>query len=615
MQALIFGLTFPVIPLLIWKAYHKKETISKREWLIRYALYALIQLVLVSVIMYFLCDEGTSFAAKMDASPTFVIKFILVETAAALGVALAEWMYVTGKFAIRVEWEEFENTAFGKFMKRFLMPASIYLLAILVIVLNVSMMFDNVLWGDECFSGNTAQKSLAGIMQVNYFWDSHPPLYYFWLKLFGEVLGHTGPVYHLASLVPFFVGIVLALFPLRKRFGNIPAAFFIIVSGLAAPCLQYNLEVRMYALAFMGVALCYYCAYRVLSGGKAAWFGMVIWGLVAAYSHYYAMMAAGLLVFITGVAATIRYKGKTWVKALLALIGFIGGYSPWLPRLFHSTESVSNNWWETEIKSLDNSLQMVLCGPEYRKIILILLLVFLGAILLTESSFFKITKRKDRTELSIHKPSLKMWSNEAYGVAVGALTIVGTLVAAYILCLIIGPILNQRYLYPLCAVTILMLVIGSSGSLALVQKLSKKLEKEWLHRAAKAILVLVMLAMLVIGLQNYKTVYTRVKAEKVATEQALGYVGEAPEDVVFVSNGVRHLAWTVLYYYYPDNEIVTGNCTDQGMEYDKFWYYTPEPINDVEISELTDAGYTIETFGSQQIAVYPFEMYYMERTK
>ncbi len=615
MQALIFGLTFPVIPLLIWKAYHKKESISKREWLIRYALYALVQLVLVSVVMYFLCDEGTSFAAKMDASPTFVIKFILVETAIAIGVALAEWMYITGKFAIRVEWEEFENTAFGKFMRKFLMPASIYLLAILVIVLNVSMMFDNVLWGDECFSGNTAQKDLAGILQVNYFWDSHPPLYYFWLKMFGEVLGHTGPVYHLASLVPFFVGIALALGPLRKRLGNIPAAFFIIVSGLAAPCLQYNLEIRMYALAFMGVALCYYCAYRVLSGSQSAWFGMVIWGLVAAYSHYYAMMSAGLLVFITGVAATIRYKGKTWVKALLALIGFIGGYSPWLPRLFHSTESVSNDWWETEIKSLDNSLQMVLCGPEYRKIILVLLVVFLGAILLTESSFFKITKRKARTELSIHKPSLKMWSNEAYGVAVGALTIVGTIVAAYILCLIIGPILNQRYLYPLCAVTILLLVIGSSGSLALVQQLAKKLEKEWLVRAAKTVLVLIMLVMVVIGLQNYKTIYTQVEAEKTATEQALGYVGEAPEDVVFISNGVRHLAWTVLYYYYPDNEIVTGRCSDEGLEYDKFWYYTPEVIDEGELKEMTDAGYTVESFGHQQIASYPFEMYYFERVK
>lgn len=614
MQALIFGLTFPVIPLLIWKAYHK-ESVSKREWLIRYALYALIQLILVSVVMFFLCDEGTSFAAKMDASPTFVIKFILVEAVAAFGLALAEWMYVTGKFAIRVEWEEFEKTGFGKFMTKFLMPASIYLLAILVVALNVSMMFDNVLWGDECFSANTAQKDVDGILQVMYFWDNHPPLHYYWTKLFGEILGHTGWVYHLAAITPFFFGIIMALTFLRKRFGNIPAAFFILVTGLASSCLQYNVEIRMYSLAFWGVAAAYYSAYRVLSGGKLAWFTMVFWALVGAYSHYYAMMAVGILIFITGVATTIRYKGKTWIKAVLALVGFIVGYAPWFKYLFTATDNVSNNWWETKIMGLSDSMEMVLCGPEFQKIVLVLLVVFLGAVLLTESSFFKITKKQKCTELSIHKPSLQKWSNEAYGVAVGALTIVGTLIAAYILCLIVGPVLNRRYLYPLSAVTVLLLVIGSSGSLALIQELGQKLKKEWLLRSAKFVLVLTMLVMVVIGLGSYRAVYAQVEAEKQVTEQALACVGEAPEDAVFMSNNVKHLAWTVLYYYYPDNEIITGRCSDEGMEYDKIWYYTPESVDEDELQEMTDAGYIVESFGHQQIASYPFELYYMERVK
>lgn len=615
MQALIFGLTFPVIPLLIRKTYQNKQSIHKREWLIRYAVYALIQLILVSMVMFFLCDEGTSFAAKMDASPTFVIKFILVETAAALGVALAEWMYVTGKFAIRVDWQAYENTIPGKIMTKFLMPAGIYLLAILVVLLNVSLMFDNVLWGDECFSANTAQKTMSEILQVMYFWDNHPPLHYYWTKLFGEILGHTGWVYHLAALTPFFIGIIMALTFLRKRFGNISAAFFILVTGLASSCLQYNVEIRMYSLAFLGVAACYYSAYRVLSGGKLAWFTMVFWALVGAYSHYYALMAVGIMIFITGVATTIRYKGKTWIKAILALVAFIVGYVPWFNYLFTATESVSNNWWETEIMGLGDSLQMVLCGAAYQKIVLVLLVVFLAAVLLTESSFFGIHKKETCTELIIQKPSLQKWSNEAYGVAVGALTIVGTLIAAYILCLIVGPVLNQRYLYPLSAVTILLLVIGSNGSLALVQRLGKKIKKEWLLRTAKIGVVLVMLAMLVVGLGSYRTIYAQVKAEQTMTEQTLACIGEISKDTALISNNVPHLAWTVLYYYYPDREIVTGTCKNEGMEYDKFWYFSPSVISERHSQKMTDAGYTIESYGQQQIASYPFELYYFERTK
>lgn len=615
MQALIYGLAFPVVTLLIRKSYKKEQTISKREWLVRYALYALTELLFVSIVMFFLCDEGTSFAAKMDASPAFVLKFVAVETLAALLVALAEWMYVTGKFAIRVEWQGFENTVLGKVMTRFLMPAGIYLAAIAVVVLNVSLMFDNVLWGDECFSANTAQKSMGGILQVMYFWDNHPPLHYYWTKLFGELLGHTGPVYHLAALTPFLIGIVMALTFLRKRFGNIPAAFFIIVTGLAAPCVQYNLEIRMYSLAFIGVAACFYSAYRVLAGGKLAWFTMVFWALVGAYSHYYALMTVGIMIFITGVAASVRYKGKTWIKGLLALLAFIAGYAPWLSYLFTATENVSNNWWMTEVLALRDGMRMILMGEEFEKIVGLLVVVFLTAILLTESSFFCIRKVAERTELTIHRPTLHRWSNEAYGVAVGALTIVGTLIAAYILCIFVGPVLNQRYLYPLSAVTALLLVMGGSGSLALVQELAKKTDKEWLVRLTKTVLVLAMAALVVIGIGNYRANRAMVKEEQRVTEQVLALVGEVPEDTALISNNVKHLAWTVLYYYYPDRDIVTGRCSEEGMEYDKFWYYTPEDIPESEMKEMQDAGYRVTSYGHQQIAVYPFELYYLESVK
>lgn len=299
----------------------------------------------------------------------------------------------------------------------------------------------------------------------------------------------------------------------------------------------------------------------------------------------------------------------------MALIGFIGGYSPWLPQLFRSTESVSNDWWMTETLSMAETMQMVMCGIEYEKIVFVLLIMFMAVLLVLDSSFFRIAKKKETTELTIHRPTLQKWSTETYAVAVGGLTIVGTIVAAYLLCFLMGPVLAQRYLYPLCAVTILILVYGSSAILELVQELAKKYKKDWFLKAANTLLVLVLAVLVVIGLKNYKVFHTTVKSEQVATEQAIAIVGEVPEDTVLMTNNVKHLGWTVLYYYYPDREIITGRCSDEGMEYDKFWYYTPEKIGKNELKEMTDAGYTVEKYGSQQIAVYPFELYYFERVK
>ena len=183
---------------------------------------------------YFYATRGTSLWEKIDRSPSFVLKFAAVELLAALVTAGGEWLLSCRKVAVKVDWEEYRSVWLVRFVRKYVFPAGIYLLALFVVLLNVSLMFDNVLWGDEAFSANTAQKSMAGIMQVLYYWDSHPPLYYYWLKLFGELFGYTVPVYHLASLVPFGAGLVMAVTFFRKRFGNIPAAFFVMISGLAS---------------------------------------------------------------------------------------------------------------------------------------------------------------------------------------------------------------------------------------------------------------------------------------------------------------------------------------------------------------------------------------------
>ena len=114
------------------------------------------------------------------------------------------------------------------------------------------------------------------------------------------------------------------------------------------------------------------------------WYGVLGFGR--------SLFALGILIFVTGAAAAVRYGGKTWIKGLLALLAFIAGYAPWLGYLFHATDSVSNNWWMSEIIGLGECLQMLLCGPEFRKIVFCLLVLFLAVLFLTESAFFRMTR-------------------------------------------------------------------------------------------------------------------------------------------------------------------------------------------------------------------------------
>lgn len=260
----------------------------------------------------------------------------------------------------------------------------------------------------------------------------------------------------------------------------------------------------------------------------------------------------------------------------------------------------------TEILGLDKSLEIVMGGRRMNVIVFPLLLVFLLITILADSSVFTVG---EAGSVCLHKLSVKKWSDKTYAMAVGACTILGTLAFAYLLSIVMAPMLAQRYLYPLSAVAIMMLVIGSSRLLEQVTELENRSWKG-LERLARLLLVLLLLVMFGMGIQNYRECYDSYEQQKVETDKTLDLIGTPEEDVQMVTNGVKHLGWTVLYYYYPDNEIVNGNYNQ--AESDRFWYFTPEAMDDDSFAELQKKGYQVTDYGQMQLAQYPFYLYYIE---
>lgn len=611
MQALIFSFLIPVLPYLIWRSYNREKKPQAGETALRYVIYTICVTLFSLIIMYPFCDEGTSFLVKVDSSVGFTLKYLFVQVLVSVLVAAVEWYFAEGKLHFQLDREQWRNTLPVRFVTKVLLPGGIYLLAAFVILLNVRLMFDGVLWGDEAFSVNTVQNGIPGILQIMHYWDSHPPLYYFWLRLWICLLGDTGWVYHLASLIPFIAGILVAITLFRKHFGNIPAAFFVVASGLAAPCVEYNLEVRMYALAFFAVAMAFYCSYRIISGGKLAWIFIVLWGLVAAYSHYYGLVICGILIVGTGVAVVLKFRKRTWIKAVIALVGYIVGYIPWMGELFWQTSNVAEYWWNDTIPPIGEAFTMVGAGSRFKGIVLGLLVLFTLVLLLAESGFFRMRREGEHIFIKIEKPSLKNWSDVTYTCVIGCLTIIGTLVAGYLLCYLVSPVLIGRYLYMLIAISMMVLAMASCGVLNLLRGLKGG---KYLDRACsygKVILVLVLCVLLSKGWEDYRAYSDRTMYEKQVTEEILALIGDVDKDVKMVNNQVPHLGWTVLAHYYPDNEIINAGCLD--VEADRFWYFSVNFIDEGQISELAERGYILYGYGQKQLGKYPLILYYFEK--
>ena len=203
----------------VWQGFLQKRKIEgvdwRREYIPRFLLGIFGVGILLVPLLLLVSSDDTSLWYKINTSREYGIKVLLVSLVLFAGYPLlqiwGERVMVKKREALYAFWEkkEIPEKITGIWKK-----AGFVLLVLLtgiMFYLNVRLMFDNVLWGDEAFSANTAAKSVGGILQVMYYWDNHPPLYYYWLKLFGELFGYTVPVFHGASLTAFAIGLLLAV--------------------------------------------------------------------------------------------------------------------------------------------------------------------------------------------------------------------------------------------------------------------------------------------------------------------------------------------------------------------------------------------------------------------
>lgn len=498
----------------------------------------------------------------------------------------------------------------------------VYLFALGVVGLNVSLIFDNVLWGDEAFSANTISGTgVFGIIQRVFYLDSHPPLYYLYLKLITLIGGESVPVLHLASILPFVAGIALVVFFWKKKTNSFSVLFFVLFSGLAATCAEYNQEVRMYEFCFFAVLLSAYFSYLVLTGDASKrrlnMTFAVICGVVSAYTHYYGFVTTGILIFMTGLFNLVKDKESRRSKEnilmlVLAPVGYLLLYSPWLYTLFRQMKTVAGSWWMDAPAPLLSVVNFVFGGGKLVRVFVpFFALVVIAAIFLGHGD---------------KKRALFMFLS----------TMICTVGFAYFMSYVFRPILAERYMYPIVPLMLTALMIAISlligentdgaeevskaGSSAKdVEESSQENSqpvagadpgKTGYVKYIKIALAVIWAVSFVIALFDFKYYRSVVKTENVQTERILAIIGEPDSDVIFTSTGVKHLSWTVLKHYYPNNEILDLNPLSVEGDPDEMWGFIGYELPETTVEEMRNRGYEVSLYEDMWMGKYGCNLYH-----
>ena len=233
----------------------------------------------------------------------------------------------------------------------------ITLIHIIIIILGVIFIslsaFHSNLWYDESYSVAISNRSFGDIWKIGGH-DVHPVLYYWILHIIRMIFGNQIMVYRLFSVLMLAILGILGFTHIRKDFGKKVGLLFSFFVYFLPVTVAYAGEIRMYGLAMLLVTLMAIYAYRIYKNSEEKnvknWILFGIFSLASAYTHYYALAAAGIInvaLFIYLIRKSVKEKKFNFNLKIfigVAIIQIIA-YIPWLVYLLLQISQVSAGFW------------------------------------------------------------------------------------------------------------------------------------------------------------------------------------------------------------------------------------------------------------------------------
>ncbi len=224
--------------------------------------------------------------------------------------------------------------------------ATILILALLVRLLGIA---SRPIWYDEAFSILFSEKGLSAMLYGTLAptgigsADIHPLGYYttlwMWIKIFGDSLVATRSLSILAGLVSVYLVYLIAL----EATSDTDIAYFSMLFAALAPFqVHYAQEIRMYAFLALWLLLATYAYQRGAREGGWKWWGL--FSISAALAQYSHNLAAFYLVPLA-LLPIFQKNWRVFRAVILAGIGALILYSPWLVQLPAQFTKVQNSYW------------------------------------------------------------------------------------------------------------------------------------------------------------------------------------------------------------------------------------------------------------------------------
>ncbi len=208
-------------------------------------------------------------------------------------------------------------------------------------------LFHKNMWFDETYTVALVKHSFYDIWMIGGN-DVHPTLYYFMLKLINIITGGNIIGYRLFSALGIVILGLLGFTHIKKDFGEKTGILFSFFSFFLPVIPMYASEIRMYSWAAVFVTITAIYSYRLTKMNKAKnWILFGIFSLCSLYTHYYSLMAAGLINLLLFVYFIKRKEIRNKYVKPFFITGFIQffAYIPWLYFMYLQVKNVSKGFW------------------------------------------------------------------------------------------------------------------------------------------------------------------------------------------------------------------------------------------------------------------------------
>jgi 4-amino-4-deoxy-L-arabinose transferase-like glycosyltransferase len=227
-------------------------------------------------------------------------------------------------------------------------PIPLAVIVLLALILRVLALTSRPLWYDEAFAILFAEQGPAAMLYGTLApaggtaADVHPLGYYTilwgWMNGFGQSIS---AVRSLSILIG--IGIVLLSYALGiALFGKRKGSYLALLIALSPFQVHYAQEIRMYALLALALLLATYALYRGMQNGPWHWW--VVFAVSAGLAQYTHNLAVFTLIPLALTPVLARNKPAV-IKTILAGMGALVLYLPWLVRLPAQFAKVQTSYW------------------------------------------------------------------------------------------------------------------------------------------------------------------------------------------------------------------------------------------------------------------------------